>query len=249
MNGPTRLTGGFHAVAAALRNGAAGIEYLAVDRNRLDKRMEGLLQLARTMRVKIRLVERAELDELGQGLTHQGVVLLASPRITPQWDDFLPLLKEQPHPLLLLLDQVEDPRNLGAILRSAEVFGVSGVVVPRMHSAPLGPGAEKAAAGAASLVDLFKVSNLARTMEELKEAGFQIIGLAEEGSTSLPRSDLSGPLALVLGNEERGLRRLTREHCDTLVSIPNQGRMASLNVSVAAGIVLYEVMRQRLAPR
>jgi 23S rRNA (guanosine2251-2'-O)-methyltransferase len=147
--------------------------------------------------------------------------------------------------LLLVLDGVTDPHNLGACLRSADAFGAHAVVVPRDHSAPLNATARKAASGAADVVPLVSVTNLARTLRALQEAGVWIVGAAGEAAQALGSVDLKGPIALVLGAEGSGLRRLTREHCDFLAAIPLAGTVSSLNVSVAAGVFLYEAARQR----
>ncbi|MBF0418233.1 MAG: 23S rRNA (guanosine(2251)-2'-O)-methyltransferase RlmB, partial [Magnetococcales bacterium] len=168
-------------------------------------------------------------------------------RVQPTWDALLDRLDGLEAPILLLLDGIEDPRNLGAIIRSAEAFGVEAVVLPRDRSAPLSGVAVKASAGAAERVDVIRVTNLARAMNELKEYGVRVIGLDGEAGATLQDGTWRGALAWVLGSEGQGLRRLTRERCDAVVAIPMAGGVGSLNVATAAGIALYETRRGRAA--
>jgi 23S rRNA (guanosine2251-2'-O)-methyltransferase len=190
-------------------------------------------------------VARSELDRLAQGGSHQGVILEVRGRKEFTVEDFEELVVARGRALrLLVLDQVEDPRNLGACLRTADAAAVDAVVVPRAHSAKLGGAAQKAATGAAESVPVFTAPNLARTLSWLKDAGVWIVGADSAAPQSLYAAKLAPPIALVLGAEARGLRRLTRESCDELIAIPMHGTVASLNVSVAAGIVLFELLRQ-----
>jgi 23S rRNA (guanosine2251-2'-O)-methyltransferase len=201
---------------------------------------------ARSAGVAVQRAPRATLDRLGGGVRHQDV--LASVRERPAPDERnLPELVALAgaDALFLVLDGVTDPHNLGACLRSAAAAGVTAVVVPKDRSAPLNAAARKAAAGGAEIVPLVRVTNLARAMEALKQAGVWTVGLAGEASDDLYQRDLRGPLALVLGAEGEGMRRLTGERCDFLVRIPISERMESLNVSVAAGVCLFEARRQR----
>jgi 23S rRNA (guanosine2251-2'-O)-methyltransferase len=195
--------------------------------------------------VPLRRVPRAELDKLAGGGAHQGVVVEV--RAAPEFsvNDLEALVLERGRRLrLLVLDQVEDPRNLGACLRTADAAGLDAVVVPKAHSAKLTAAAVKTATGAADTVPLAVVPNLARSLAWLKQAGVWVVGLDADAGQSLHASRLAPPIALVLGAEGTGLRRLTRESCDELVAIPMQGHVGSLNVSVAAGVVLFELLRQ-----
>ena len=241
---------GLHAVGSLLQRDPARVSVLLALDSRSDARMTKVLQLAEKANVPVRRVSRRELDELVAGVSHQGVV--AETGTTPGLGEkelpaFLDALPGQA--FLLILDGVQDPHNLGACLRSANAAGVDAVVIPRDRSAPLNATARKVACGAAESLPLVRVTNLARTLRSIREAGIWIYGAAGEAESSLYEGDLSGPLALVLGGEGRGLRRLTREHCDGLLSIPMAGSISSLNVSVAAGIFLFEARRQRAESR
>ncbi|OGI45645.1 MAG: 23S rRNA (guanosine(2251)-2'-O)-methyltransferase RlmB [Candidatus Muproteobacteria bacterium RBG_16_65_34] len=241
---------GLHAVLAALAKNPAGIEGVWLSAGRADARIAEVERAARAASVPIHRVAREELEAMAEGLRHQGVVarLRRGPRPGPQdFEDFLAALP--PKPLLLILDGVQDPHNLGACLRSAEAAGAHAVIVPKDNSAPLSDVARKSASGAAETVPLFRVTNLARTLDALKEAGVWTIGATHDAGATLYAADLTGPAALVLGGEGKGLRRLTRERCDLLVSIPMAGTVGSLNVSVAAGICLFEAVRQRRKAR
>lgn len=241
-----RVLAGFHAVNARLRHAPATIEAIYVDARRRDGRMAQLQQRAAESKVKLVPTDPERLRGLAGEAAHQGVVAVAAPvEQALSLDDVIEDVS--PDTLLLLLDGVTDPRNLGACLRVADAAGVRAVVVPRDRSAGLTPAALKAAAGAAEAVPLIDVTNLARAMDELREAGVRLVGAAGEAAQSLYDLDLTGPLAWVLGAEGSGLRRLTRERCDTLASIPIVGHVESLNVSVATGICLYEAVRQRRA--
>jgi 23S rRNA (guanosine2251-2'-O)-methyltransferase len=240
---------GFHSVTARLKQAPESIKTLYLDRDRVDARSRDLQKIAVEKSVAINLVSTARLDRLCVGKRHQGVVALveaAVPRLT-----LAQLLADlegaAKPPLLLLLDGVTDPRNLGACLRVADGAGVQAVIAPKDHSCMLTDVVIHTASGAAESVPYILVTNLARTIEDLQIAGFRVFGTADEADRSLYGSDLSGPLAWVLGAEDKGLRRLVREHCDELLSIPMLGSVESLNVSVAAGIVLYETVRQRQA--
>jgi 23S rRNA (guanosine2251-2'-O)-methyltransferase len=242
---------GFHSVTARLRQAPESIKTLYLDRERSDARIRDLQKMAAEKSVAINLVSGSRLDRLCFGKRHQGVVAMVEavvPRLTLA--QLLEDLKgaESP-PLLLLLDGVTDPRNLGACLRVADGAGVDAVIAPKDHSCMLTDVVIHTASGAAESVPYVLVTNLTRTIEDLQIAGFRVIGTADEAGSSLYAADLSGPLAWVLGSEDKGLRRLVREHCDELVSIPMLGSVESLNVSVAAGVVLFETVRQRLSGR
>lgn len=237
---------GLHAVLTALTQHPERVAGVWISAERGDRRIARVLDAARAANIKFHRVPRAKLDDLAEDARHQGVV--ARVRATPvgREQDLAGFLRDLPTaPLLLVLDGVQDPHNLGACLRVADAAGVHAVVVPRDRSAPLSAAARRAASGAAETVRMFEVVNLARALDMLKEAGLWLYGVTPDGTEEVHGTDLTGPAALVLGGEGEGLRRLTRERCDRLVRIPMAGKVESLNVSVAAGVVLYEAMRQR----
>jgi 23S rRNA (guanosine2251-2'-O)-methyltransferase len=212
-------------------------------------RLQELRELATAADVPIRPAAADELDRLAAGERHQGAIAEVSPRAgdpETQLEEALEALGDTPG-LLLVLDGVTDPHNLGACLRSADAAGVAAVIVPRDRAAGLTPVVRKVAAGAAESVPLIAVVNLARTLRELKERGLWLVGTADDAPGTLYEADLTGPTVLVLGSEGEGMRRLTREACDQLVSIPMSGAVESLNVSVATGVALFEAVRQRRA--
>ncbi len=237
---------GLHAVHSLLQRNPARVAVLLVLESRSDGRINEILQLAGKANVPVRRVSRRELDDLVPGVSHQGVLaeMGGAPGLGEK--DLPGLLENLEKPVfLLILDGVQDPHNLGACLRSADAAGVDAVIVPRDRSAPLNSTVRKVACGAAESVPVVRVTNLVRTLRALKDAGVWIYGAAAEAGSVLYETDLSGALALVLGGEGKGLRRLTREHCDGLVAIPMAGSLSSLNVSVAAGVCLFEARRQR----
>jgi 23S rRNA (guanosine2251-2'-O)-methyltransferase len=240
----TRVLHGFHAVIMRLRRHPQSVQAVYLSASRHDARVRQMLALGRAAGRPVHAVDEAHLAELSGAHRHQGVVAVvdaALPHVTLE-----DILETAVEPLLLLiLDGVTDPHNLGACLRSADVFGAHAVIVPKDRSAGVNATVAKAASGAADTVPVVSVTNLARTLRELKTHGVWILG-AEAGGESLFEADLSGPLAWVLGAEGAGLRRLTREHCDRLVGIPQQGMVESLNVSVAAGVCLFATRRARV---
>ncbi|MEE4378612.1 MAG: 23S rRNA (guanosine(2251)-2'-O)-methyltransferase RlmB [Candidatus Competibacteraceae bacterium] len=241
---------GLHAVTAALRNHPERLESIRVERRRRDARIRGLLEEAERCGVSVRFTDRDELDRLSQQTRHQGVVArYAGSTATVRDESDLPALLDavQGPPLLLVLDSVQDPHNLGACLRSADAAGVHAVLAPADRAAGLTATVRKVASGAAESVPFIQVTNLARAMRQLQEQGLWFIGAASEAEQSLYAVDFTGPVALVMGAEEKGLRRLTRETCDVLAHIPMAGNVESLNVSVAAGVFLFEAVRQRTA--
>ncbi len=245
----TRILFGFHAVLSRLRQHAASVQEILIDRDRVDARMKDLLSMADGAGVRHMQVERSRLDGLaGVNGRHQGVIARVIDTPIPYKDihDILESDLKEP-PFFLILDGVEDPHNLGACLRVADAMGVNAVIAPKDRAAGLSATVRKVASGAAETVPFIAVTNLARTMRELQEAGVMIVGTAAEAEQDLFSMELSGPVALVLGAEGSGLRRLTAETCDVLVSIPMFGSVESLNVSVASGICLYEARRQRQA--
>lgn len=243
--------GGLHSVKAALKSSASEIEHLLVQKGRRDTRLRDLRELARKHAIETQEVNRAELNELVTDVQHQGVVAVLRATSSGLRQDLLPFIKERQaqggrEPMLILvLDEVQDPHNLGACLRSADAAGVDAVVTPADNSVGLTPVVRKVASGAAESVPLFQVTNLQRALSELQEAGIWIYGAAGEASQTLYEIDWKGSVAIIMGAEGRGLRRLTRERCDGLFKIPMRGTVSSLNVSVATGISLFEITRQR----
>lgn len=239
---------GLHAVESLIAAHPQQVREIAVATGRHARRVAGLIATAETHGIVVRRLPGAELDRMVPGVRHQGVIAtlavpLAEAGREQELTAFLEKLTEPP--FLLVLDGVQDPHNLGACLRTADAAGVQAVIVPRDRAAGITPVVRKVACGAAETVPLFTVTNLARSLRQLREAGVWIYGASGDVDRSLYDSDLRGPLALVLGGEGKGLRRLTRELCDFLVAIPMVGQVESLNVSVAAGVLLYEACRQR----
>lgn len=239
---------GIHAVTALLRHTPEAVIELCFQQGRDDVRLQALHETASSLGLPLTLCSRQELDRRVDGV-HQGVAALCKPVRREKNEAFLSdLLGRLNHPpLLLVLDGVTDPHNLGACLRSAEAAGVDAVIVPRDKSAQLNATVRKVACGAAEVLPFITVTNLVRTMEALKQQGIWLMGLAGEAQQSLYEADLSGSLALVMGSEGKGLRRLTRERCDSLLAIPMAGEVSSLNVSVSTGVCLFEAVRQRSA--
>jgi 23S rRNA (guanosine2251-2'-O)-methyltransferase len=248
MSEVLRTLFGLHAVTARLRAAPQTVRELYVDARRADGRMRDLLALAELKSVRSMAVDGGRLDALAGGASrHQGVVarVAADTRRSVHFDDLLDELPESP--LLVVLDGVQDPHNLGAILRVADAMGVDAVIAPKDRAVGITAVVEKVASGAAETVRYVTVTNLARSLDALKSRGVWCIGADEGGDTDLFGATLTGPLAWVLGAEGEGLRRLTRERCDTLVRIPMFGVVESVNVSVASGICLFETRRQRAA--
>ncbi|MEO6697583.1 MAG: 23S rRNA (guanosine(2251)-2'-O)-methyltransferase RlmB [Gammaproteobacteria bacterium] len=246
MTEHTNTVYGLHAVLAALSQPENNVTELWLDGSRHDERIKKIVTTAEQAKVALHKVTRHELDVMAPGARHQGV--LAHCKSSPSYteSDLLPLLAALDEPVfLLVLDGVQDPHNLGACLRSAEAAGVHGVIVPRDRAASLTPTVRKVASGAAEVLPVFQVTNLARTLRIIKEQGVWLIGAAGDAEASLYQTDLRGPLAVVMGGEGGGLRRLTRNLCDHLLHIPMAGTVESLNVSVATGICLFEAVRQR----
>jgi 23S rRNA (guanosine2251-2'-O)-methyltransferase len=239
---------GLHAVRAVLTRRPQDVLKLSVAATRNDARIRELREIAAAGGLQLEQASAAALDLATGGAAHQGVVAEVRPSVPLDEDTLLERLAAQPGPaLVLVLDGVTDPHNLGACLRAADAAGAAAVVAPRDRAAGLTPAVRKAAAGAAETVPFAQVTNLARCLRALKQAGLWIAGTAEDGEREIYDADLTGPLALVMGAESRGLRRLTREACDYLLRLPMLGAVASLNVSVAAGVALYEALRQRRA--
>jgi len=236
---------GLHAVSALLDKEPEKIKRLLVLKGRKDKRLESLLVSARKSGVSIENLERHQLDKREPG-NHQGVIAECDALSEMEEGDLEALLQSlKEKPFLLVLDGVTDPHNLGACLRSADAAGVHAVIAPKDKSAPLNGVARKVACGAAEHVPYIKVTNLARTLRWLQQYGVWLIGAAGETDKTIYQADFNGSIALLMGAEGKGLRRLTKEHCDELIKIPMSGSVSSLNVSVATGICLFEAVRQR----
>jgi 23S rRNA (guanosine2251-2'-O)-methyltransferase len=234
---------GINAVTEALRADPAKVERVSVQRGLGGPRLQAIIDLARHAGAPLVFEDRTWLDRKAGGGRHQGVICHVSEAATFSAED---LLGQASSPgLLLILDGVEDPQNLGAALRSAEVAGVDGVFIPQRRSASLSASAVKASAGAATHVKVARVSNTNQTIELVKSSGYWVTGMTGNGATHLWEIDFLVPTALVVGSEGSGLHRLVSEKCDFLASIPLRGKVGSYNVSVAAGIALYEVLRQR----
>lgn len=245
------IIAGFHAVMAALEADASRIARLYLAEGRTDQRGAALLASARAAGLRVERIPRAKLDRLaGEDVRHQGVLarIHTLPAMTEHELDGLidACAAAGRAPFVLILDSITDPHNLGAAIRSAAAAGCDGVIVPKDKSAPLSAVARKAASGAAERLPLVRVTNLARTMDRLRDRGLWLVGAAGEADASLFSTDLTGSLGLVIGAEGKGLRRLTREHCDTLAAIPMAGGVESLNASAAAAVMLFEARRQRL---
>jgi len=235
---------GFHAVAARLRQRSEGVHAIYIAAARQDRRAIEIVELAKSLGIEVHPVDDARLAKLTEGEVHQGVVAQVQGDVLRQTiEEILNALTTPP--LLLLLDGVTDPHNLGACVRSADAFGVDAVIIPKDRAVGVNATVAKAASGAAETVPVITITNLARTMRDLKERGVWLVAGDAEATESLFDADLSGPIAWVLGGEGGGLRRLTRELCDRSISIPLMGSVASLNVSVAAGICLYATRQQR----
>jgi 23S rRNA (guanosine2251-2'-O)-methyltransferase len=238
---------GLHPVEEALKAGRRRFDHVLVAREREDARIERLVALCRASGVRVRQESREQLTQLAQTPAHQGVVALVRPQEFLSIEDlFAPNPSDAPR-LLLALDGVEDPQNLGALLRVADGVGVDGVLLTERRSAPLSPVAVKASAGAAEHLRIARVVNLVRALEELKKQNIWVIGLDERGTSDYDQFDLTGNCVLVLGREGAGLHDLVRRTCDHLLRIPMAGGVSSLNVSAAGAVVLYEAFRQRRA--
>jgi 23S rRNA (guanosine2251-2'-O)-methyltransferase len=233
---------GIHSVEEALQAGRA-LDRVIIARGRHGNRMEEIVRRARERGVPVRFEDRNQIDRLAGSRDHQGVIALAASRATLALEDLL--AKKTGDSLLVLLDGVEDPQNLGAIVRTGLASGVDGVIIPERRAAGLTEAVSRASAGALEHLPVARVKNLVRAMEQLKEAGYWLIGLDETAKQIYTEAKFTGNIGIVLGGEGHGLHELTRKRCDFIVSIPTTSPVRSLNVSVAAGIVLFEAVRQR----
>jgi len=238
---------GVHAAQAALDYAPKKIKQAWVDQKRQDERLASLLKGLQKHSVRPEKADRKKLDNLSKGGNHQGIVLeVEMPAMRSESDLKAVVESAKQIPFWLVLDHVQDPQNLGACLRTADAAGVQGVIITKDQAVGITPTVCKVASGAAETVPVYQVTNLSRTLSWLKEQGIWIAGAAGEAEKTIYEMDVNMPLALVMGAEEKGMRRLTREQCDFLVKIPMQGSVESLNVSVAAGVLIYEILRQRL---
>ena len=243
-----KMLAGFHAVTARLRQRPETVDEIYIDATRNDGRARDLRELAARLNVSVMPVDAKRLDGMSGGARHQGVVAKAQDVDMPKFiEDVLDGLEEPP--LLLILDGVQDPHNLGACLRVADGAGAHAVIAPKDRSVGLTLAAIKVASGAAETVPYIPVTNLARTMRDLKDRGIWLVGTDDAAPRTLYQEKIEGALGLVMGAEGEGLRRLTRDSCDLLVSIPMLGSVESLNVSVASGVCLYEARRRRLTAK
>lgn len=232
---------GVHAVFEALASERFPIERIHIAREAHSTKLREILDLARRRGVPVRKEERVVLDRLAEGAVHQGIIAISAALSYADFD----VLFNSDKSLVIVLDGVEDPHNLGAVIRTAEACGASGIVVPERHSAPLSATVVKASAGASAYVPIVRVKNIVNALDEMKERGLWVAGVDPAGTQEWTAFDYKVSVALVLGGEHRGVRRLVREHCDVLVRLPMLGKIASLNISVAAAVMLYEVVRQR----
>jgi 23S rRNA (guanosine2251-2'-O)-methyltransferase len=240
-----RVVYGLHSVQAVMESRLGGVESAVVQGGKLREPLASIVARLETAGIRVERAGRDVLDRLTGNGAHQGIVLKVPPLRELDLNALEALVESRGESVrLLILDQVEDPRNLGACLRTADAAGVDAVVVPKARSAKLTPVALKTAAGAAETVPVIVVPNLARTLRWLSDAGVRLIGTDEQGDRMLFDAEVKPPIAIVLGAEGKGLRRLTREACDDLIRIPMAGAVDSLNVSVAAAVVLYEMLRQ-----
>lgn len=236
---------GIHAVEAKFKSDNP-IQKVYYQQHTKSKRLDRILTMAHKHHVSVEEVTRTRLDELTAGGNHQGIAIVTMVKAkTYHETDLKELLSDKDNALVLLLDGVKDPHNLGACLRSADAFGVTCVIVPKDKACSMTPTVAKVACGAAETVPLIQVTNLVRAMHDLQEWGFWLTGLAGESEQTIQEMDHAGKVGIVMGSEGEGMRRLTRETCDHLAKIPMVGTVESLNVSVATGVVLYEVLRSR----
>ena len=236
---------GIHAVKAVLNSDPARFIEVFVLKGRQDDRLLPVLNELLSLGITVQEAGRKALDDKVEGASHQGIIARVRPAKQYNENDLDAILTVNANPLLLILDGVTDPHNLGACLRNADAAGVAAVIVPKDRAAQLNATASKVACGAAEVMPLVRVTNLARTMRALQDKGVWIVGTAGEATHDVYQSKLTGPLAIVMGAEGDGMRRLTRETCDDLIKIPMAGSVSSLNVSVATGICLFEAVRQR----
>jgi RNA methyltransferase, trmH family, group 3 len=238
---------GRHAIEEAVKAGRS-INRILLAEGMRGNSVRGLYDLAREHSIVVDIVSRMKLNAIAQGLRHGGMLAYAAPvAYVPVEEIIASVRARKEDPLLLLLDGIEDPHNLGALLRTADAAGVHGILLPRRHSVPLTETVARVSAGALEYVPVARIGNIAQTVRALKESGFWIAGADMAGTDTYDRADLTGPLVLVIGSEGHGMSRLTQTLCDFTVRLPMRGKINSLNASVAGGILMYEAMRQRVA--
>ncbi|MDR7435731.1 MAG: 23S rRNA (guanosine(2251)-2'-O)-methyltransferase RlmB [Armatimonadota bacterium] len=239
-----QLIEGRHPVREALRAGRPLRRILVGKGVHVHGLLQEILEEAKRRGIVVQFVDRRRLDQISRTGAHQSIIAMAAPRPTVPLEEILRSAGDRP-PFLVALDGIQDPHNLGSIIRTAEVAGAHGVIIPKRRAAGLTPAVAKASSGAVEYIPVAVVTNLARTLEELKAQGFWIVGADPEATTNYTDAMMTPPIVLVIGGEGKGLSRLVREHCDILVKIPMFGHVGSLNAAVAAGILIYEVVRQR----
>ena len=236
---------GRYPVLEALRS-RRRVRQLFVAQGPRDASMTQVLDQARRVGVSVETVSRRRLDDLSKNANHQGVMAIVTPRTYAELDDIMQRAEElQEQPLLVVLDMVQDVQNLGSLIRTAEAVGAHGVVIPEHRAAGLTPAVDKTSAGAVEFMPVTRVTNITRTLDDLKRRGVWCVGLDGNAKTTFDQANLTGPIALVVGNEGKGISRLVRDHCDLLIKLPMRGHVASLNAGVAGSIALYEIWRQR----
>jgi len=249
MTNESSVLAGIHTVKHALDAGG-DVNELMVEKGKSHPRLNELIHLAKKRGIRVSFSPREALNRLAEGVPHQGVIAMLSVQHAVNqlsFDQWIEALDITEAPLLLLLDQVTDPHNLGACVRTAEAAGCAAVIVPKDHAADVhSPVVAKSACGALSRLPVMRVTNLSRTIEKLQKAGYWTVGLAGEADDSIYDARLNGPTVVVMGSEGKGMRRLVRESCDQLIKIPMPGSVESLNVSVATGVALFEINRQRI---
>lgn len=240
------IIAGKHSVTEALRSGRT-INKIWIAENAQKHLTQPIIAEAKKAGIVIQHVDKRKLDQLAPGIQHQGVVAQAAPYAYVELEDLLSSAESRGEaPFLLILDEIEDPHNLGSILRTADCTGVHGVVLPKRRSAQITATVSKTSAGAVEYVPVARVTNLAQSIEQLKEAGVWVVGTVVDAEEEIYDTNVfDGPVAVVIGNEGKGMGRLIREKCDVLLKLPMAGRINSLNASVAAGVVMYEVLRRR----
>lgn len=234
---------GINPVFEALKSARCQIKEIWVAQGRNLKGLAGIISMAESKGVPIKRTERSQLDSLTKNASHQGVVVSIDQFTYADLDEILQ--REEDKPLLLVLDGIEDPRNLGALIRTADACGVWGVIIPKDRAVGITPAVAKSSAGAVFHIPVVRVTNISATLRRIKERGVWVAGAAAEAQTDLFHHDLTIPLAVVIGGEGRGIRPLVKRECDLLASIPMHGKVNSLNASVAGSVILYEIIRQR----
>ncbi|HFD13145.1 MAG TPA: 23S rRNA (guanosine(2251)-2'-O)-methyltransferase RlmB [Crenotrichaceae bacterium] len=240
------IASGFHAVQTVLDWDPQRINNVWVDKNRSDTRIRSVLQQLSDNNISVEYADKHTLDRLSENSNHQGIVVKLSVAAMLTENELLSLLENiNKPPLLLILDQIQDPHNFGACLRTADAAGVDAVIIAKDNSVGFTPTVLKTSSGALDYVPVCRVTNLCRTIKTIQKKGVWVVGASDDGDQSIHDADLQGAVAIVMGSEHSGMRRLVRKACDFIVNIPMLGRVESLNVSVATGVVLYEVLRQR----